>query len=101
MPVERQWERVNTPLSARDKRLLLVVALLAAAAIAAAAAVYLARSPSGSTAGCLVADVPSTMGGARLKVCGDAAHEFCRSHGGDARLAAACRRQGFAADLAP
>jgi hypothetical protein len=101
MPVERQWERANTPLNARDKRLLLVVAVLAAVAIAASVAVYLTRSTSTPAAGCLVADVPSTMGGARLKVCGDAAHDFCRSHADDARLAAACRRQGFAADLGP
>ena len=44
-------------------------------------------------------EVPSTMGGARLRVCGADAHAFCRTQGGDASIAAACRQQGFAADL--
>jgi hypothetical protein len=41
------------------------------------------------------------MGGARLHNCGSAAHRFCRTQGPrDARIAAACRKQGFAADVA-
>jgi hypothetical protein len=99
MPVEGQWHRANTPLSSRDRRLLAAAGLIAALAVAVFAALYLTRSPSPAATGCLVANVPSTMGGAQLRVCGAAAHTFCRSHRGDATLAAACRRQGFAADL--
>ena len=100
MPVEGQWERSNTPLSRRDKRLLAAVGVIAAIVVAVGAALYLTRSAAPSTSGCLVANVASTMGGARLEVCGAAAHSFCAAHGGrDARIASACRRQGFAADL--
>jgi hypothetical protein len=59
------------------------------------------RSGSSSGAGCVVVDVPSTMGGARLRNCGKAAHEFCRTQGPrDGLVADACRKQGFAADVA-
>ena len=100
MPVEGQFERANTPLSRRDKRLLGALAVLAAAgAVAVGIAFATHTSPSG--AGCVAVDVPSTMGGARLRNCGSAAHRFCRTQGPrDARIAAACRKQGFAADVA-
>jgi hypothetical protein len=101
MPVEGQFERANTPLSRRDKRLLAVLAVLAVAAAIAAGVVLATRPGSSSDAGCIVVDVPSTMGGARLRNCGSAAHEFCRTQGPrDTRIAAACRKQGFAADVA-
>ena len=100
MPVEGQFERANTPLSRRDKRLLGALAVVAAAGVAAAGIAFATHtSPSG--VGCVTVDVPSTMGGARLRNCGTAAHRFCRTQGPrDARIAAACRRQGFAADVA-
>jgi hypothetical protein len=102
MPVEGQWERASTPLGRRDKRLLAAVGVIAVVAVAAFTVLYLTRSSSPSARGCLVVDVPSTMGGARLRVCGAAAHTFCRTQGSrDAGIAAACRRQGFAADLRP
>jgi hypothetical protein len=100
MPVEGQWQRANTPLSRRDKRLLGALAVLAAAG-AAALGIAFATHTSSSGAGCVTVDVPSTMGGARLHNCGNAAHRFCRTQGPrDARIAAACRKQGFAADVA-
>jgi len=100
VPVEGQWQRANTPLSRRDKRLLGGLAVLAAAGAAAAGIAFATHSGS-SGAGCVVVDVPSTMGGARLRNCGAAAHRFCRTEGRrDPRIAAACRKQGFAADLA-
>ena len=101
MPVEGQWERSQTPFSRSDKRLLWAAGLVAVVVIGVASAFYLTRSSSTpAMSGCLVAVVASTMGGARLTVCGAAAHMFCAAHGGkDARIATACRRQGFAADL--
>ena len=100
MPVEGQWQRANTPLSRRDERLLGAVAALAAAGAAAAGIAYATHTGSSPGAACVVVDVPSTMGGARLRNCGSAAHRFCRTQGPlDPRIAAACRRQGFAADL--
>jgi hypothetical protein len=101
MPVEGQWERANTPLRRRDKRLLAGAAVVGAVAVVVLAALYLTRSSSPSARGCLSVDVPSTMGGAHLHVCGAAAHTFCRTQGGEARIAAACRRHGFAGDLKP
>jgi hypothetical protein len=100
VPVEGQWRRVNTPLSRRDKRLVLAVAGLAAVAVAAGGAVYATHSPGRSDAGCVIVNLPSTMGGAQVRNCGAAAHTFCRVQGPiDRTVAAACRRQGFAADL--
>lgn len=97
MPVEGQWERVRTPLSRRDKRLLGAAAGIAAAVVAAGGAVY-ATHPSGrSDAGCVVVRLPSTMGGAEVRNCGASAKTFCRLQGKvDATVAAACRRAGYA-----
>jgi hypothetical protein len=101
MPVEGQWERANAPLGRRDKRLLGALAALAAAGAAAAGIAFATSSSSPSDAGCVVVYVPSTMGGARLRNCGSAAHRFCRTQSArDATIAAACRKQGFAADVA-
>jgi len=99
MPVERRSQRANAPLGRRDKRVLAAVAVVAAVAAVALVVVLLTRPSSPSVSGCLEVKVPSTMGGASLRACGADAHAFCRTQGGDARIAAACRRQGFAADL--
>jgi hypothetical protein len=102
MPVEGQWRRANTPLSPRDKRLLAAVAATAAIAALALAIAYAVRPASTSNEGCVGIDVPSTMGGARLRTCGAAARVFCHTQGElDNTIAAACRRQGYAADLHP
>jgi len=91
---------VRTPLSQRDKRLLVVTAMLAAAAVAAGGVVYATHPAGRSDAGCVVVNLPSTMGGAEVRNCGAAAHTFCRVQGKvDKTVAAACSRQGFAADL--
>ena len=100
MPVEGQWRRANTPLNRRDKRLLAAAAAVAVAAVAAVGGVYAAHPSGRSDAGCAVVSLPSTMGGAEVRNCGAAAHTFCRLQGRvDTTVAAACRRQGFAADV--
>jgi hypothetical protein len=102
MPVEAQWHRVRTPLSGRDKRVLGGMTALAAIAAAVGGIALSSGSGSGSNAGCVVVNVPSTMGGATLRQCGPAARTFCRDSGkGDETIAAACRRQGYAAELRP
>jgi hypothetical protein len=102
VPVEGQWRRANTPLSPRDKRLLAAVAAIAAIAALALAIAYAVRPAATSNAGCVGIDVPSTMGGARLRTCGAAARAFCHTQGAlDNTIAAACRRQGYATDLHP
>ena len=100
VPVEGQWRRANTPLTRRDKRLLAAVAALVVATAAAVGGVYAAHPSARSDAGCVVVSLPSTMGGAQVRNCGTAAHTFCRLQGNvDPAVAAACRREGFAADV--
>src|SRR5579864_1211706 len=102
MPVDGQWRRTNTPLSRRDKRVLAVAAAIAATATLALAVVYAVRPAAPSTTDCIIVTVPSTMGGARLRNCGAAAHAFCHSEGRrDRAIAVACRQQGYLADLHP
>lgn len=61
---------------------------------------YALRPAAQSNAGCVVVNVPSTMGGATVRNCGAAAHEFCRTQGRlDRSVAIACTAQGFAADV--
>ncbi len=100
MPVEGQWRRLQTPLGRRDRRVLVVVACVAVAVALALGIAYATSSGSPPQAGCLVVSVPSTMGGATLRHCGPAAHDFCRTQGPLDRIVAdACREQGFAADV--
>jgi hypothetical protein len=100
MPVEGHWERANTPLRARDRRVLVVVAVVAVLVLAALGVAYALRPASHSDAGCVVANVPSTMGGATVRSCGLQAHKLCRTQGKiDRAIAEACVSQGFAADV--
>ena len=100
MPVEGHWARANTPLRARDRRVLVVAAVVAALVLVGLGIAYALRPAARSNAGCVVVDVPSTMGGARMQSCGAAAHELCRTQGRvDRTVAEACLTQGFAADV--
>ena len=100
MPVEGHWERASTPLRARDRRVLLVAAVVAVLAVIGLGVAYAFRPAAQSNAGCVVADVPSTMGGATVRSCGVAAHRLCRTQGRiDRLIAEACITQGFAADV--
>jgi len=94
MPVEGQWRRARTPIGRRDK---LLLAVAAAVAVVAALVGALALAQGGGGSGdCLVVRVPSTMGGATLRQCGAAAHEFCRTQApADTIVADACREQGY------
>jgi hypothetical protein len=97
MPVEGQWQRIRTPLRRREK-LLLALAGTAAVATALVAGLVFGHSEK-SRESCLLVRVPSTMGGATLRECGAAAHDFCRRQAHDAFVAQACRKQGYAAEL--
>jgi hypothetical protein len=97
MPIE---EQARAPLGGRDKALLAAVAVALVIAAVVGGVLFATRGSS-SNAGCVVVAVPSTMGGASLRNCGAAAHEFCRTQGKrDPTIAAACREQGYAADVA-
>jgi hypothetical protein len=99
MPVEGQWQRAQTPFSRREKRLLAGVGALAAAAVVAVGVVSV-TSNDAPAAGCVRADVPSTMGGTRLEVCGARARAVCRTTPGGVEnaIVAACRRVGYATE---
>lgn len=100
MPLEGHWERANTPLRARDRRVLLVAAVIALFAVIGLGIAYAVRPAARSNAGCVIANVPSTMGGATVKSCGARAHDLCRTQGRiDRAIAEACISQGFAADV--
>ncbi len=100
MPVEGHWRRARTPLNRRDKLLLVAVAVVGAVVLVVAIALAGRGSTGGGTENCVVVDVPSTMGGARLRQCGSAAHDFCRTQGAkDQIVANACRAQGYATDV--
>src|SRR5260370_28173748 len=102
MPVDGQSRRTNTPVSRCDKRVLAAAAGIAAIATLALAAAYAVHPAAPSNTDCIVVNIPSTMGGARLRSCGAAAHAFCHSEGRrDRIIAAACRRQRYLADLHP
>ncbi|MES1246926.1 MAG: hypothetical protein ABUS54_04555 [Actinomycetota bacterium] len=91
MPVESQS---RAPLGSRDKKLLAVLGALVVAGGVTGAVVYHGES---SGTNCLVVDLPSTVGGAHLTRCGDAAVTFCRTESKHDRIVAqACRREGFA-----
>ena len=93
MPVERQWARMHTPLSRRDKLLLGALTLAAMAAVIAA---FAFRHPAHGTGRCVVVSLPATMGGATVHRCGADAREFCRTQGrADVLVAEACRAKGF------
>jgi hypothetical protein len=95
MPVERQAERLGTPLRARDRRFLSALGLVTVLAILAGA-VY-AATRAGTPAGerCFTATYASSVGGATVHRCGAAAVHYCRVDAVVPQVAAECRRAGF------
>jgi len=99
MPVEEQARR---PLGRRDRRFLAAIGLVAALGIAGAVFAYAGRSHHPSRSDCVAVTLPSTMGGASTRFCGEAARRFCRTQGGPRTpYAAACRRAGADQPVAP
>ena len=94
MPVEGQWERVNTPLPARDKRVLAVAACVLVLGAAGAVVASLIH-PAKSNAGCVVVTVASTTGGAVLRNCGLDAKTFCDSQSNLGNALDQCARLGY------
>jgi hypothetical protein len=69
---------------------------LTTAGVAAALGGWAFSSGGGSPGGkCVSVTVASTMGGAAITRCGTAAVAFCRENASDARIAVACRKEGF------
>ncbi|HUY72029.1 MAG TPA: hypothetical protein VMV08_07285 [Gaiellaceae bacterium] len=101
MPVEKQAERLRTPLGKRDRRFLAVLGLVSALAILAGA-VY-AATRGGDPAGerCFTATYAGPVGGNTVHRCGTAAVYYCRVNAGVPQVAAACRRAGFTVAAIP
>ncbi len=94
MPVEGQWDRVNYPLPARDRRVLAIAAVVCLlAAVGAVVAVVL--HPAQSNVGCVVVTVASTTGGAMMRSCGAEAKAFCRDRSKLGNAAEQCQRLGY------
>jgi hypothetical protein len=96
MPVERQSERLRTPLGRRD-RVVLATAVIGAVVAGGVAFATHRHHETTFDATCVVVTVPSTMGGGTLRNCGAAARSFCRSQSAlNDQIAAACRARGYA-----
>src|SRR5689334_14802172 len=96
MPVEGQAQRVRTPLSRRDRRVLSIAAAAAALAAGGGIYAYVADTSSKPDASCVSVTLPLSVGGATVERCGPAAARFCRSElARDPHVAAACRRRGY------
>jgi hypothetical protein len=95
MPVERQAERLSTPLRRTDRRFLIVLGIVAAIAVVGGLAWSMARGGDASGARCFTATFAASVGGATVHYCGDAAAHYCHVNASAPEVAAACRRAGF------
>jgi hypothetical protein len=95
MPVEGHWERLATPLSRREKRLLIALGVLVAAVVAAIS-IYAVTDTSGPQAGCVSATFAASLGGTTVHACGADAQKLCRTRAPENEpIAAACRQAGI------
>ena len=94
MPVEGHWERLGTPLSRRERRVMIAVGCLAAAVVAGFAIYALAtRSSSKHEAGCVTVTFAASLGGTTVKKCGQDAQTFCEEQSPhSSQIATACRQ---------
>jgi hypothetical protein len=103
VPLQGQWQRIQTPVRAttpRERRIVWAFsALLGAAAIATIIVAITTSGPS-VPAGCIQVEVPSTMGGGTTRLCDQNAASFCRSPAAhsaplDATALPKCREAGY------
>jgi len=95
MPVERQAERLSTPLRGADRRFLAALGVVALLAIAGAILWSVERARDESSARCFTATFAASVGGATVHYCGDDAVRYCRVNASAAAVADACRQAGF------
>ena len=95
MPVERQAERLSTPLRRTDRRFLAVLGLVAALTVVGGIVWSVARGGDPSGARCFTATFAASVGGSTVHYCGDAAAHYCRVNATAPEVAAACRKAGF------
>ena len=101
MPVEKQAERLATPLGGRDRRFLAVLGLVSVLAILAGAVYSATRSGDPAGARCFTATYAASVGGATVHECGAAAVHYCRADAVVPQVAVACRRAGFTVGANP
>ncbi len=80
MPMEGQWERVNTPirsLSPRERNVGFVMGLLTTLVIAGVLLLHVGDKVAPPPAGCISATVPWVMGGETFNRCGEQAKYLC------------------------
>lgn len=82
MPLQGQWNRINTPvrkLGLRERRIVIALGVMLVGACVAAVIVAIGTSAPAIPAGCIRIEVPSTTGGGVTQLCDSAARSFCRS----------------------
>jgi len=95
VPVERQAERLSTPLRRSDRRFLAALGLAAALAAVGVVVWSLARGGDSSGARCFTATFAASVGGSTVHYCGGQASHYCRVNATAPEVAAACRKAGF------
>ena len=104
MPVERQAERLVTPLTRRDKQVRWSPSGDRCRARGTRQAVLYELTKTGAAKGqkCFTATFAASIGGATVHYCGAAAVHYCRVNAATApSVAEACRRAGFAVGATP
>jgi|SRR5215831_13068467 len=95
MPVERQAERLSTPLRRTDRRFLGALGVVAALAVAGIIVWSVTRGGEPSGARCFTATFAASVGGATVHRCGEEAKHYCRVNASAPAVAQACRKAGF------
>ena len=95
MPVERQAERLSTPLRRTDRRFLAVLGVVTALAIVGAVVWSAARGGDQAGARCFTATFAASVGGSTVHYCDDEAKRYCLVNASAPEVAIACREAGF------
>lgn len=103
MPMEAQWERINTPLrtlTPRERNTGLVLGGLTVLAIALILILNVGKAPAPLAPGCIDATVPWIMGGEHIVRCGKRAEQLCATEAGQDSgrgrgILEACREAGM------
>jgi hypothetical protein len=101
MPVEKQAERLATPLGGRDRRFLALLGLVSLLAIVVGAVLAVTRSGDPAGVRCFTATYAASVGGATVHECGAAAVHYCSVDAVEPAVAVACRRAGFTVAAKP
>ncbi len=103
MPMEGQWERLNTPvrsLTPRERFTGYALGAITAIALAVILVLHLGEGEEAPPPGCISAMVPWVMGGEQLQRCGERAKYLCANEATEdtARgrgILTACRESGL------